>query len=395
MKIKSAVCNCSHRHKSLKNENDNLMNIIFVNSVVADSWGGGEKWMLTTATGLRDRGHQIYFAGRHKSLFLDRCAEAGFETLPLTIGGDFSWSVNRELRKFYQQKQIDAVIPNYNKDVRLAGLAARMSRRKPVVLARNGLPILHNNWRYRFSYRWLVDGMITNTEAIKSKYMSYQWLPESFIRVIHNGIITETKVDYEPGDVKERHHLPEDVPVVGIFGRLVPQKQHDLFLQVAEKLRKKHPKTAFVVVGEGPLRENIVQQAVDAKLAENLYMLGLQRNVFELYRACDLVLLTSDDEGLPNVVLEAMLTGRPVLAFDVGGVRELIVSEKTGVVIPPNDVYLMSKKALELLGNQDLRETMGKAARQYIQEHFSVERMIDRVEAYLFDLRQKLQPGAV
>jgi len=93
--------------------------------------------------------------------------------------------------------------------------------------------------------------------------------------------------------------------------------------------------------------------------------------------------LTSEDEGLPNVVMEAMLTGTPVVAFDVGGVRELINSDEVGYVVPSNDTQLMAVKTLKLLENSNLAKKICKAARIRIQENFRLDQMIDRIEEYL------------
>nr|NIS38604.1 glycosyltransferase [Candidatus Saccharibacteria bacterium]NIV04163.1 glycosyltransferase [Calditrichia bacterium]NIV72426.1 glycosyltransferase [Calditrichia bacterium]NIV99742.1 glycosyltransferase [Candidatus Saccharibacteria bacterium]NIW79798.1 glycosyltransferase [Calditrichia bacterium] len=101
-----------------------------------DSWGGGEKWMLTTASGLRKRQHQIHFCGRTNSLFLKRGAENQFQTLPLDIKGDFSLPTIIKLAGYYKEHTIAAVIANFNKDVRLGGLAGKISGH-PLLVARN------------------------------------------------------------------------------------------------------------------------------------------------------------------------------------------------------------------------------------------------------------------
>jgi len=195
-------------------------------------------------------------------------------------------------------------------------------------VARNGLPILENNWRYRWTYRYLVDGIITNTNAIKNRYLSYGWLPKEFIQVIYNGIDIDQEKNFEKKAILEEFQLPPEKKIVGIFGRLVKQKQHNLFLEAAQKILEGFRNVHFIIVGDGPLRNTIEKQIRSQ--------------------------LTSEDEGLPNVVMEAMLTGTPVVAFDVGGVRELINSDEVGYVVPSNDTQLMAVKTLKLLENSNL-----------------------------------------
>ncbi len=367
------------------------MNIFFMNSVGIHSWGGGEKWMLTTATGLRERGHRIYFCGQTGSLFLQQCLAAGFETFPLKIKSDVSIPNIVRLAGFFRQNEIDAVIANFNKDVRLAGIAGYFGG-KPVVVARNGLAILPNKAIYRYTYPLLADGMITNTAAIKNKYLGYGWLPGDFIRVIHNGVQVDDAPPLEAAALREKFNLPERRPVLGIFGRLVPQKQHTVFLEVAARLLKEWPTAIFLIVGDGPLKEDIAKYAAELGILDYVYQIGFQERVSDLYAFCDVVLLTSVVEGLPNVVLEAMLTGCPVVAFDVGGVRELICSEQTGRVVPPNDILLMCEKTSDLLRSPAQRAAIGQAARKFIQDHFSLEKMVDEVELYLRILQYRKHP---
>lgn len=358
------------------------MKILYLNSVGVESWGGGEKWMFVSASGLRDRGHRIFVAGRRDSLFLERFAADAFPTLPLQIRGDFDIATILALRGFIREHQIDVIIANFNKDVRLAGLARKLMKGTRLI-ARNGLPILHNNWRYRLSYKSLVDGIITNTEAIKKRYLGYGWMKDDFIRVIHNGIDTSVKTDYATDEVREKFKLPPQRPVIGIFGRLVPQKQHHIFMEVAKQISEKYQEAQFLVVGDGPLREDVMRLATDMSLLENTFFPGFQSNVFPFYAYCDLILLTSDDEGLPNVVMESMLCGRSVVAFDVGGVRELIPRKALGRVVAPNDIAAMTRESLELLGDDKGRAETGAAARQHIVENFSVEKMVEKVEAVI------------
>lgn len=338
--------------------------------------------MLTIAQGLRHRGHQIYFSGRQNSLFLQRCTQADFISLPLKIKGDFGPLNILKLTAFFNQHDIDIVVVNFNKDVRLGGIARKLAG-TPVLVARNGLPIIANNWRYRLTYHHLVDSIITNSSAIKKRYLSYGWLEEGFIKVIHNGIDVEQRIDFKREEILTRFKLPTPTKCVGIFGRLVKQKQHHLFLEAASQIRDKFRNVSFIVVGDGPLRSSIEQKTRTLNLNNDVHFLGLQQEVMPLYRICDVVLLTSEDEGLPNVVMEAMLAARPVVAFDVGGVGELINSNNVGRTVASNDVSSMVNETLAFLKNNELAVETGKKARQRILNEFSIEKMIHEVEAYL------------
>ncbi len=359
-----------------------------MNSTGLAAWGGGEKWMLQTGLELRGLGHTIYYGGRDGSLFLNKCETEGFRTLALRVGSDFDPFTIKKISAFLKENQIDIIIVGQNKDVRLAGLACKISPNR-VVVAHNGLPSIKNNFRYRMLYPKLLDGIMVTTNAIKQKYLSYKWLDESFISVIKNGIFPIPVPPETHTEIKKRYDIPENRPIIGIFGKLNKSKQHTIFLEVAAAVHTHFSDALFLIVGDGPERENLQHYAFDLGILDHIYMTGFQDNPFPLYAICDVVLLTSQEEGLPNVVMEAMLMEKPVIAFDVGGVSELIISEKNGILIPPNDIYLMTQRVEQLLIDRDIAVDMGKCAREHTLTRFGVEHMISELETYLKTLVRK------
>ncbi len=400
------------------------MNCLFLNSIRPGVWGGGEKWMLTAAEGLRRLGHGITFAGREGGLFLERCSAHGFPVAPLRIGGDFDPRTARSLNRLFRERAVDVVVCNFNKDVRLASLASlgRARREAPVLVARNGLAILPDRLRYRLTYRRLVDGILTNTEAIRRQYLGYGWIDPSFVRVVHNGIepvaeaierftpsVPEAPVGRSdaggtmpPAETRAALGIPEGAAVLGFFGRLVGQKRPDLFLSVAAVVRRAFPETFCLIVGDGPERDTAGAQAAALGLEHRVRWTGFRERVAPLYRICDVVLLTSSHEGLPNVLMEAMQAARPCVAFDVGGVRELFGTEPggpsvsaaagasppAGIAVSFGDVDAMAAEAIGLLRDRARAQALGACARVRIGSAFTAEKMVREVEAWFLELLQ-------
>lgn len=362
------------------------MNILFLNSTKEKAWGGIEKWMLLIAIGLRNKGYDVFCGGKPEAIFTNRCKEAGFITFTLKFGCDFSIINSYRLSKILKKNRIDIVINHYNKEIKMASIARKMLRKPIIIVARAGMPNVHNNWRYRLLYKRMVDGIITNAVAIKEKYLSYGWMEEKFIRLIRNGVDTNFSDILKPQEIRQKYKLPNNRPVFGIFGRLVPIKQHKLFLDIAKKIIEHYPQAGFLIVGYGPLENEIKNYAIELKIQENVFMLGFQSDVNSLYNYCDVILLTSSYDGFPNVLMEAMALGKPVITFDVGGVRELILSDKTGIIVPANDCKKMLEKALELAESKELRESIGKNARLSMIEHFSIAKMVEYTDDYLQEL---------
>jgi len=253
-----------------------------------------------------------------------------------------------------------------------------------VLMAYHGIPLLKDNWRYRFTYRELADGIITSARAVEREYRKIRWMNGYPIKVIPPGVPpTKAPKGHSPR-LMEKLGIPDRRPVIGIFGQLVRYKQHLIFLEVARNILQEWPEAIFLIVGDGPLRTEIQKYAFDLNILDHLYMLGNHTDDLpEIYGLCDLVLLTSEIEGVPCSLLEAMIAERPVIAFDVGGIGELIEPEETGILVPLNDIYLMTQRTQELLLAPAERERLGRAARQAAEKKFSFERAVNQFENYL------------
>ncbi len=368
------------------------MNVFLLDSTVINTWSGVNKWMLMTARGLRTRGHSIYCGGKLHSLYTDACINEGFITYSLKFGMDYNIINGYRLSKILRRHQVDAVIGHYNKDVKIAGVA-RIFFNRFIIVARAGLPSIHNTWRHRHIYNLMFDGIITNTKAIKKKYLSYGWIEDDIIRVIQNGIEINVSTDFDFNNIRQKYNLPKQRPVIGIFGRLEPQKQINLFLDVAQNILNEYPEAIFLIVGDGALKDKMQRYAYDLGIEDSVIFMGYQSNLGAIYIYCDIVLLTSAYEGVPNVLIEAMLFSRPVVAFDVGGVQELIQSGKTGIVVPPNDVQSMTKETLRLIKSDEIRESLGRAAQGHIKENYSIDKMATSIEYYLKELIDRKSNG--
>lgn len=184
---------------------------------------------------------------------------------------------------------------------------------------------------------------------------------------------------------------PEGVPVVLFVGSLSAEKRPDRFLRVVSKAMAVQPDLHAWVVGDGPLRTATEKQARDdARIASGVRFLGVQSNVADYMAAADMLLLTSDTEGVPGVLLEAGWTGLPVVASRVGGVPECVVDGETGLLAEREDEVAFARCVISLLSEGDLRNTMGNAARQLVKERFTLE----HVTAQFLDFYSRLLDAA-
>ena len=267
-------------------------------------------------------------------------------------------------------------------------MAAKISG-NPLIVPMHGLPILSNKWMDRIIFTNLIEGIIVITPALKNQYLTYDWVDNDYVRVIHNCLEVDFPVDFDKEQTQKQFGLPWTYPVIGIFGRLTTQKQHHLFLEAARIILDKMPKAEFLVVGEGPEREHIEKYSKELGISEHIHLLGMQKEVFKLYHYCDLVLLSSAYEGKPYVIIESMLMETPVVAFDVGGVVDAIPSGDIGIVVPQGDTQKMAEEAVSLLNDEYRLKIMGQKARLFVQDNFPMQKMVDETDLYIKELVNK------
>lgn len=183
----------------------------------------------------------------------------------------------------------------------------------------------------------------------------------------------------ERAEARRKWSLPDDTFVITAIGRLSTEKRFDLYLETCAALAKKLPEARFLLVGGGKQEEVLRALAGTLGLGERVTFTGLTRDMQSVYAATDLVMLTSDTEGTPHVLLEAMGSGIPVVATAVGGIPEFIQDGEQGLLVPQGDTRALVEAALSIQGDPALRARLVAGGRE-IAGQFTVERMVDGVE---------------
>lgn len=359
------------------------MQIAFVNFIGTGKFGGGEKWMVSAGSQLAAKGHDVIMIGRRGSKFLDHAMKAGITSLGISpwqkATGLYLLTITRELSR---QKN-DILICNLNTDVRTTGLLAKM-RGTPVILARHGLLNYNKKrWRYKASAKHILDGIITNSNTIKNTYAGYGWFDERFVKVIYNGITIPQHV--VPYDFSKQ--FPGKT-IIYSAGRLSEQKGFTYLIEAAAILTKTRTDLVFFVSGEGKLLPELQKQTADANLQDSFIFQGFTADIYPYLKGCDLFVLSSLFEGMPNVVMEAMAMHKPVVATDVNGVRELMVDGKTGIIVPPKEPQALAESIAKVIENPDMLAEFGMAGYERVKSEFTMSAMASNLERYL---QQKLQ----
>jgi glycosyltransferase involved in cell wall biosynthesis len=230
--------------------------------------------------------------------------------------------------------------------------------------------------------------IITVSESLKKELISLKISQETKIKVIPLGLELDRFLSLLPRD--------DNILNIGIVGRLVPIKNHCLFLEAAAKVIADNPgiRLKFKIIGDGELRKDLEEYSYKLNIQEQVDFLGWQKDLVNIYSNLDVVALTSINEGTPVSLIEAMASGRVVVATDVGGVRDLLGGKvgttvkpdvdfmvlERGVIVKSGDVNGFTEALVYLLDNSKLRKDMGIAGREYVRRNFGKERLIRDVE---------------
>ncbi len=205
--------------------------------------------------------------------------------------------------------------------------------------------------------------------------------------VIPNGV-ESLPLRHDRREVRQALGLSPTALVVGTVGRVVTAKNHLRFVEVAREVAAQRPDSVFVLVGTGPLEDQVRARIAALGLQKHVLMMGERDDIGDLLSAFDVFLLTSDREGLCNAVMEAMLSGLPCVVTDAGGNRELVVHDTTGFVCAPT-THALHEGVLRLLDDQALRRSFGTAGRDRMEREFSPRSMVQTTQTLYRRLRSE------
>jgi len=237
--------------------------------------------------------------------------------------------------------------------------------------------ILLERWSARITARIVA---LTHREMMD--HVRFRIAPEKKFGVIHSGVDL-SRFSGAVGDiskVRQDMNLPEDAFVVGTTGRLTAVKGHIHLLRAAARTIKHSKDIFFVLLGDGELRYDLHKYADQEAIIQNVRFLGWRSDVASALSAFDVFVFPSLNEGMGKAIIEAMAMKKPVVASNVGGIPDLVVHGRNGLLVPPADSEALAHAILDLYKNPDKRERMGEAGRQTAAE-YGVDAMLRKIDA--------------
>lgn len=360
------------------------MRIAFLNSIEAGTFGGMEHWIQLVSAGLLSRGHSIHLLGRPQSSFLDRVCRHVPEAnrVSLRISGDFNPSTISKVKRLLSQQRIDVLCVNFNKDVRLGGIAARLNGNVKVVWS-VGINITKDRFSHRLLTPRLIDRVIVPSQSLKEQITHYGYITESTVDVIPIGI-DATPAPFQNDDarrrLREKYNLSPDAVVAVTVGRLVYKKGHEYLVEAAPQILKMCPSIYFLFLGDGPEEAELRQEVRRLGIEEHVIFAGMLDNIDLELAGADIMIHPSKEEPFGIALLEGMRAGLPIVASRVGGIPEVVVDGKTAILFEPRSPEAIADAVEKVLQDESLMHRLGQAGHERLRKEFPYRVMIDRVE---------------
>jgi len=344
--------------------------ICFMNSNMV--WGGGEKWHYEAACHFRDLGFEVMVITNEKSALHHRLEDQEgilLKSVRITNQSIFNPFKIVHIRNILEENKISAIFLGLSIDVKIGGLAAKKAGINNIIYRRGAAVPIKNSLLNRYLFRSVLSKVITNSGDIRSKIFqnNSRIVDERKVQIVYNGVDPALWSNQgSKGKKKESSHKL----ILGNAGRLVEQKGQKYLIHIAKQLKERRVDFILQIAGSGILETSLKQECSKNKLEKEIVFLDFVENMPDFMAGLDIYLSTSIHEGSSNVIIEAMAAGKPVIAFNVSSMPELIENDETGYLVPFADTQLFADKIVFLNNNRIELDTFAANARKQVKRKF-------------------------
>jgi glycosyltransferase involved in cell wall biosynthesis len=349
--------------------------------------GGAERQLLeliTHSDPASVRHEVLYYSDARDEVMLERYRSSGINFLRVHRNKKHPVRFLRDLSTAIRQAQPDIVhcwLVSANFWGRLAAIRAGV---KHIIVAwRNcdiwkplGMKICEKLTTNRVHH-------ITNSFACANYISEKIGVPSSRFTVIYNGIdLHKYGIDADRRQVFSGVSIPDGVKIVTMVGRLAAQKNYPMLLRVAQKAKLKGLSAHFLIVGGGQMYDELNEMARQLDVLDIVHFMGIRTDIPQVLAASDIFLFTTNFEGFPNALLEAMAAGLPIVSTNFAGVDELVQNGITGLIVPIDDANAACDCIKSYIDNPTTAKTMGCAGQRFVNDRFAMRTMVEKTYAF-------------
>ena len=359
--------------------------------------GGTETQAVELARRLHPARYQVTIGClRKEGPLLSRLEGSGVRVMEFSLGKGFDTPSGiagmLRIARFLRRERIQ-ILHAHDLWSNMVGVLAATLARVPVRIS-SQRDLSHDAWYGTYRRRVLrflqgrSSAVLTNASAIRDGLIE-DGVPAQKVCVVHNGVDIDRFRDVKPN---REWLFPNSTgrKLIVLVGNMNSDvKGHPVLISAAAEIIKTHPEVQFVLVGDGPKRRDYEATVEAAGLKQHFLFLGRRSDVPEILVSCDIAVLPSLAEGLPNAVLEYLAAGLPVVATALGGNLEVVRDGVTGLLIPANDSSAQGSALIRLLDDPELAAQIAKSGQEHVQSKFSFQRLVQEVEILYSNLLER------
>ncbi len=347
--------------------------------------GGQELRTLAESLEMARRGHQVTIAAPPESDLAVRAGKAGLRVEPVSFRLPRAASLVRQLLRLIEQDRIQVINTHGSVDSWTAAVAGRLSPLKPIVVrTRHKATPVSRSLRHRWLYQRLPHGVITTGTTIRDTLIAEQHVDPARIVSIPTGVdVSRFRPIVPDAALREQFGCPPGQVLVGTVAFLRSDKGLPDFLAAARAVLDARASARFVIVGDGPERASLVRTVRRLGLEGAVKLAGHREDIPQVLAAFDFFVLSSPEgEGVPQGLTQAMAMARPVVATNVGSVGDVVIDRTTGLLAQPKNPGELARHIVALMDDEALGMRCGRAARERIERHETLDHMASRTEEF-------------
>ena len=342
-------------------------------------WRGGQRQSLLLAKEIQKKGFPIEFVVQPNSPLHEKVLEADLPVTPIKIRNEFDLAAALRLAKVMKRKACVLVHFHDARSLAAGSYAASLAKVPLRVISRRVDFALKKNPFSQRKYKKDIDSIIAVSHGVK-KVLIASGIDSRVIDVVPDGI------DFSPPEnLKKSDYLRKELSfasndyLVGIVAHLADHKGHKYLIDATKILKDKAPKIKIIIVGEGPLLMELTRQAREIHVEDKVFFLGFREDVPKILASLDLFVLSSYLEGMGSSIMDAMAHKLPVVATNVGGIPEVVIDGKTGLLVPPRRPEVLAEAILKLYRDPSLSSQFGQRGNEVVHQKFSTESMANKI----------------
>ncbi len=351
------------------------MNIAHISTV--KTWRGGEQQLAYLFEQLQKKNEKQLIVCSEGSALQNKCEREKWNHIALQKRWNTDFIYAFQLSKIL--KKIDAdVVHTHDAAAHTLALISKIVfgyKAKLVVSRRVDFSVGKNIFSSVKYNHAAVSKIICVSNAIKN--IMLQSVPEKKLAVVHSGVdLNKFKT---PQDILRKElNIPHETLLIANIAALAPHKDYFTFLETVKILKEQYQLNAkYLIIGDGALKEKIEQKIIELQLQNDVWLTGFRNDIAYIFPELDLLLFTSETEGLGTTVLDAFSCGVPVVATDAGGVAELVLHEKTGLLAPVKNSAQLAAHVWRVVTDKTLKNQLTSNAKNHLQS-FSKEAMAEK-----------------